>query len=112
VARDRPAERIVWAVGTLDLAPDDRVLEVGCGHGVAVGLICERLEGGSVLAIDRSAKMIAAAERRNAEHVAAGRATFRAAALHEADLGEGLFDKVLGIHVGVFPRGDPARELA
>jgi ubiquinone/menaquinone biosynthesis C-methylase UbiE len=106
------AERLVWAVETLGVRPDDRVLEVGCGHGVAVSLVCERLDGGTILAIDRSAKMIEMASRRNAEHVAAGRAAFRVAELHEADLGDDRFDLVFAVHVPVLLRGDPRRELA
>jgi SAM-dependent methyltransferase len=108
----RAAERLVWAVDALDVRPGDRLLEVGCGHGVAVSLVCERLDGGSILGLDRSARMIAAAARRNAGHVAAGRASFQVAELHEADLGDTRFDVVFAIHVPVLLRGEPGRELA
>lgn len=101
----------MWAVETLAVEPGDRILEIGCGHGVAVSLVCERLDGGHITAIDRSPTMIAMASKRNADHVAAGVASFRTASLHEADLGE-RFDKILAVHVGVFVRGEPARELA
>ena len=60
----KPSERFVLAVDILALNPADRVLEVGCGHGVAVSLVCERLTGGRILAIDRSQKMIEMAARR------------------------------------------------
>ena len=109
--RPKAAERLVWAVDTLDVQPDDRLLEIGCGHGVAVSLVCEKLDGGSILAIDRSATMIEAATRRNADHVAAGRASFQVASLRDADLGDARFDKVFAIHIGVFLRGRPGREL-
>jgi cyclopropane fatty-acyl-phospholipid synthase-like methyltransferase len=109
--RRKAADRLVWAVDTLGLRPTDRVLEVGCGHGVAVSLVCERLDGGNITAIDRSATMVEAASRRNADHVAAGRASFQAASLRAADLGDARFDKVFAVHVGVFLRGDPTREL-
>lgn len=110
--RPRAAERLVWAVEVLDVQPDDRLLEIGCGHGVAAWLVCERLDEGSILAIDRSPTMIEAATRRNADHVAAGRASFQVASLRQADLGDARFDKVFAIHVGVFLRGQPGRELA
>jgi SAM-dependent methyltransferase len=109
--RGRAAERLVWAVERLEVRPDDRLLEIGCGHGVAVSLVCERLAGGCIVAIDRSPTMIEAAARRNADHVAAGRASFQVASLHEADFGDARFDKVFAIHIGVFLRGRPDREL-
>ena len=38
-------DRLAWAVETMAIGPADRVLEIGCGRGVAVALICERLAG-------------------------------------------------------------------
>jgi ubiquinone/menaquinone biosynthesis C-methylase UbiE len=104
--------RLRGVVDRLDVRPDDRVLEIGCGHGVAATFVCERLGGGRLTAIDRSPKMIAAAARRNAEHVAAGRAEFLVMRLEELDLGERRFDKVLAVRVGLFHREpDRARAL-
>jgi ubiquinone/menaquinone biosynthesis C-methylase UbiE len=93
------AERLVWAVDALGVGPGDRVLEVGCGHGVAASLVCERLDGGRLTAIDRSPAMIAAAAKRNAAHVDAGRATFGVAALERATLGTGAFDRAFAVNV-------------
>lgn len=106
------AERLVWTVDLLAIERDDQVLEIGCGHGVAVSLVCDRLgAGGCITAIDRSPKMISMAARRNADHVAAGVARFQTTSLHEADFGDAQFDKIFAVHVGVFLRGRPAREL-
>ena len=98
----KPSERFVWAVDTLAPGPTDRLLEVGCGHGVAVSLVCERLTSGRITAIDRSQKMIEMAARRNREHVAAGRAVLKTAALEEADLGGERFDKAFAFNVAPF----------
>lgn len=97
--------RHAWAVDLLGVQSSDRLLEVGCGTGEAVSLVCERLQDGFILGLDRSAVMIERAERRNQAHVAAGRARFLRAALREADLGGERFDRVFGVNVNVFWTG-------
>jgi cyclopropane fatty-acyl-phospholipid synthase-like methyltransferase len=98
----KASERFVWAVETLGVRPVDRLLEVGCGHGVAVSLVCERLTTGTITAIDRSPKMIEMAMRRNREHVDAGRAVLEATALEDADLGDRRFDRIVAFNVAPF----------
>src|SRR5919107_1183615 len=98
----KASERFFWAVDTLNVRPADRLLEVGCGHGVAVSLVCETLTTGTITAIDRSPKMIEMATRRNREHVDAGRAVLEAIALEDAHLGDRRFDKVFAFNVAPF----------
>jgi ubiquinone/menaquinone biosynthesis C-methylase UbiE len=102
------SERLRSVVEQLDIRPNDRVLEIGCGHGVAATLVCERLEGGHLTAVDRSAKMIQGATRRNAAYVEAGRAEFLVADLEDFDLGDRRFDNIFAVRVGLFHR-EPER---
>ena len=92
---------------TLDVRPLERLLEIGCGHGVTASLVCERLDGGTILGVDRSAKMIEQALRRNAEHVGEGRASFEVGAFERHDFGGRRFDKVFAFHVNLFWQDPP-----
>jgi ubiquinone/menaquinone biosynthesis C-methylase UbiE len=106
-------KRLRSIVDQLDIRPGDRVLEIGCGHGIAATLVCERLDGGKLTAIDRSAKMIEAASRRNTRFVEPGTAEFLVGALEDIDLGKRRFDKIFAARVGLFHREpDRARALA
>jgi cyclopropane fatty-acyl-phospholipid synthase-like methyltransferase len=105
-------ERIRWAVETLAVQPGDRVLEIGCSSGVAASLVCERLDDGRVLAIDRSAIQIERARRRNEAHVAAGRLALETVDIVDFDTGDRRFDKVFAINVNVFWIGSATEELA
>jgi ubiquinone/menaquinone biosynthesis C-methylase UbiE len=105
------SERLRRVVAQLGLRPDDRVLEIGCGHGVAATMVCELLDTGRLTAVDRSAAMIEAAERRNASQVAAGKAEFLVRDLEDLDLGSREFDLVFAVRVGLFHR-EPERARA
>lgn len=98
----KASERLVWAVETLAVEPADHLLEIGCGHGVAVSLVCEKLLGGKITAIDRSQTMIEMARRRNRAHVSSGKAVFQAVALEQANFGSERFNKIFAFHVNLF----------
>lgn len=98
-------ERLEWAIDALELEPDDDVLEVGCGAGIAASLVCERLRRGTLLAIDRSAAAISAARKRNQAHVRAKRAQFRKVAVESAELGSRRFHKIFAFNVGSLRNG-------
>lgn len=102
--------RFTWTAAILPLAPEHRVLEVGSGHGIALGLVAARLTSGTVTGVDRSAKMTAAAAKRNAALVDAGRVRLRTASLHELEDEPGSFDLIFAMSVASF-RTHPERDL-
>jgi ubiquinone/menaquinone biosynthesis C-methylase UbiE len=107
------SDRIERFVASMQIDPKDRVLEIGCGHGVAATLVCGQLQGGRYVAVDRSPKMVAAAAKRNAEFVQAGIAEFLHASLETLDLGDTKFDKVFAMRVRLFHENErAARALA
>lgn len=108
--KDNVHERFTWSVSQLDVQSTDQILEIGCGHGIAVALICDKLMEGGITAIDRSAKMIAVAKCRNAAYVASDRAAFHTIALKDADFDAALFNKIFAINVNVFWQ-NPHQEL-
>jgi cyclopropane fatty-acyl-phospholipid synthase-like methyltransferase len=95
-------ERLRWAVEKLNLTGDETILEIGCGRGVAVSLVCPQLRSGTIMAIDRSATAIEAARKRNEAFAAAGRAIFHQAAVEDFKGANGAFDVVFAVNVNQF----------
>lgn len=102
--------RLPWASRHLALEGSADLLEAGCGSGILAGMVCERLAIGRLIALDRSAKMIAVAQKRNAGHLAAGRVSFQVSELADADFGGRHFDRIFAVNVNVFWI-DPRHEL-
>jgi ubiquinone/menaquinone biosynthesis C-methylase UbiE len=81
----------------LGVNPGDRILDLGCGPGFAIAeLVGQVGTAGSIVGVDRSPQMLAAAARRCAGHPNV--------ALHEADatalpLDEATFDRALCVQV-------------
>ena len=93
------APRHSAAVTALALAGTEAVLEIGCGHGVAVRLVLDQLTSGTITALDRSAKMIDMVEAGNADALASGHLVTRAVALEDADFAGARFDAIFAVNV-------------
>lgn len=100
-------DRYDVALAAVAPQPGDRILEIGCGHGVFVDRLCQALAGdGEVIAVDRSPSMVEAAARRNIRWVEAGVATFRMSSAVDLDLEVGSLDAAVAIRVrGVWSDG-------
>ena len=93
----------------LPLTPGSRVLEVGCGPGAAARAVAQRLETGSILAIDRSAAAIARARAGSAAEIASGRMGVRCVAVESfvPEERDPAFDLVFAVRVGVLDGRHP-----
>ncbi|WP_406073504.1 class I SAM-dependent methyltransferase [Micromonospora sp. NBC_01638] len=95
----------------MGVAPDDQVLEIGCGRGAAVSLVASRLTTGRIVAIDRAATMVRLATERNLGHINAGRAEIRGTEFESADLSAHRFTKIFAVNVSLFWLGDATRPI-
>ena len=111
VSQTIPA-RIRWSVDILDPQPADQVLEIGCGPGYAAELICDRLEKGKLLAIDRSESGVDRTKRRCADHLASGRLTVRHIDLATLRVPVKRLDRVFAFNVNLFWVRDCEAEVA
>jgi ubiquinone/menaquinone biosynthesis C-methylase UbiE len=104
-------ERARWTVELLQIRPEDRVLEVGFGPGVAIEHASRAAHRGSVVGVDHSEVMVEQATRRNARAIAEGRVELRLAAVEKLpELEAPPFDKIFAINsVGFWP--DPVVQL-
>ena len=68
-----------WMVDCLQVGPHDRLLDVGCGPGLAVAAAAARASEGLVVGVDTSGTMVRLARRRNRAAVRQGRVEIRQA---------------------------------
>jgi cyclopropane fatty-acyl-phospholipid synthase-like methyltransferase len=106
----RISPRLAQIVEALPLRPGMRVLEVGCGLGVAARAVFHRLGAGHVLAIDHSNKAVDQAVAGSLTELASGRLEFRCVAIEDFVLAEGepRYDLALAVRVGALDGRHPA----
>ena len=102
--------RLAAVVDALPLEPGLRVLEIGCGPGVAARAVAARVgPDGFVLATDRSARAVAQARAGSAAEMAAGLLDVRQVAAEDLALepGEARYDLAFAVRVGAFDGRHP-----
>jgi SAM-dependent methyltransferase len=104
--------RLAWAVELVDPSPGEQILEFGCGPGVAAALVADRLDGGRLVAIDRSATAVERTKARNADHVRSGRVEVQQVSLADFRGEPGAFHKAFAVNVNVFWTGSADAECA
>lgn len=103
--------RLAAVVDALPLEPGLRVLEIGCGPGVAARAVAARVgPGGFVLATDRSARAVEQARSGSAAEIGAGLMGVRRVAAEDLALldGEAPYDLAFAVRVGAFDGRHPA----
>ncbi|MFJ9033191.1 class I SAM-dependent methyltransferase [Streptomyces sp. NPDC102274] len=101
----------VWAIEHMEIRRSQRVLDIGCGGGMAVKLLSERASQGFVAGVDYSAEMVRQSVRRNVDGVAAGRVEIKRGDAGELPYGDASFDQVSAIETFYF-WPDPMRGLS
>lgn len=95
-------ERIEWTIEKLDVAPSDRILEIGFGPGVSIELLAQRASEGFIAGIEVSETMLAQATVRNRAAIDVGRVELEQGTVDSIPYGESTFDKVLAINSHMF----------
>ncbi len=86
------------AVEMLDVQPEDKVLEIGFGHGHAIQMIAERALNGFIAGIDISDVMVRLAAKRNRRFVESGHVELSQASVANIPYEFARFDKVLAVN--------------
>jgi len=104
IMANRPSnrERNAWTVEQLRIQPEDRVLEIGFGPGLAVRAASRLAVHGFVAGVDHSAVMLRQASRLNAAAMEQGRVDLRLGAASSLPAFDTPFDVIFAVNVMMF----------
>ena len=87
-----------FAIETLDVQPEDQILEIGFGHGKTIRKIAGLAPKGFVAGVDISDVMVRQASRRNRDFIENGRVELCQASVSDIPYEYGRFNKVLAVN--------------
>jgi SAM-dependent methyltransferase len=91
-------ERIQWTLALLAIKPDERILEIGFGPGVAIELASKMASAGFVAGVDHSEVMVRQASRRNNRAIHDGKVMLRLGSAVNLPKFNESFDKIFTIN--------------
>lgn len=86
----------------LEIKSNDKILEIGYGPGMGIGLISKRFETCEIYGIDFSDLMYRRATQRNSQVIKNNRVHLLLGDFVETEISTGLFDKIFCINVVYF----------
>jgi ubiquinone/menaquinone biosynthesis C-methylase UbiE len=107
--RSSNRRRNAWTVSLLEVRPDDRVLEIGFGPGLAIHDLGRLAHEGYVCGIDHSELMLRQARRRNADGIGRGVVDLRVGSVDALPDFDAPFDKILAVNAVLFWNEPDAR---
>jgi ubiquinone/menaquinone biosynthesis C-methylase UbiE len=87
-----------WVIHLLEVQPDDKVIEVGFGPGVAIQILADAVSTGYVAGVDYSEEMVEQARVRNAKAIEAGLVQLQYGLVEALPFADDTFDKALAIN--------------
>lgn len=90
------------AIDALDVQRTDHVLDIGCGHGRALGELARRAPNGRIAGVDLSELMVEIAAQRNRHLVRAKWVDIRRGRVEALPFDEAVFDKAMCVHGAYF----------
>lgn len=104
VMANRPSNvaRTKMTIEGLDLGGNDHVLEVGCGPGLGLELLSQRITAGRIVGVDHSGIMVQMAKRRIARTRTNCEVNVVQSDIESLTERDSSFDKIVGINVHMF----------
>lgn len=101
IMANRPSnrQRNRWTVDLLGIKPGDRVLELGCGPGLALKSCTAKAVNGLVVGLDHSEVMLDQASRFNRQAIRRGALQLQLGGLEKLATLAGAFDRVFSVNV-------------
>lgn len=104
-------ERFIRAAEFIDPRPADNILEVGCGNGLLITVLAEKLTKGTIVGCDKSPSAIRNAKKRNQKLIDDGKLDLKQCDCSKLDYPEKSFDLIVAFNVNVFLKGSDALSL-
>lgn len=99
-----------WALDFLELLPESRVLDIGCGGGETLRRMTGYIKGGRLTGVDHSPLSVKMSAARNRESVDAGKMEIICASVSELPFEDDSFDRIITVESFYF-WPDPENDL-
>jgi len=86
------------AVELLNVEPDEHILEIGFGSGIAIAMAAAHPTSGLIHGVDVSDVMLRQARRRNSQFIKDGRIEIKLGSVLQLPYPDSLFDKVFAVN--------------